>query len=379
MGWQDIAKGVGSSFKSTGANADGSTNPYAGMGQAALGGVFSMMGAKGESDDRNKLLQSQQQNNAADRVGSLQQSIMGDRLTRDKLVSDRNPMGADQQYMQQQLLRNIMFQKMMGGPSLVPMNSKVQGKLDASGWKPFKPTLQDGWETGDSMFGKGMSLDALGQNSKYNSMLSQGTAPQTDYSRVYGASPQTQAMQDEASQYNDYQTGMRQGGQEKWLADAIDGQKAQQAGAQQKKGSIWGKVLKGIGAGASCIPGIGTPIARGATARGTKQDGGSWKQAALAGGMAAVPFGLGKLGGAIGGSAGAALSKFANPMGIGGAAKSPIQNAITSGVGAFGKTFQPQGGGFAGGGLPQPPGPFQNKFAQPPAGFQPMNPSFGVR
>jgi hypothetical protein len=383
MDWGNLAGAIGKSFATSGKNADGSSNPYAGIGQSAMQGVFGMMQAKGQSDDQKKMMAAQQANAGQDRISSLQQSIMGDTLTRDKMYADRNPLGSQQQYMQQQMLRDIMLQKMMGGPQIQPINSKVQEKLNASGWKPFTPQLRSGWEEGPSMFGKEMSLNALGQGDQVNALLTGGRAPQTNFSRIYGDNAQTQAMQNEAANYNDYATQQRQAGPEKWLQDAIDGQKAQQAAEQQKKqggGNIFGKILKGIGAGASFIPGIGQIVAPIATAAGGLINGEGWKKSLGNAALSAIPMGLGKLGGAIGGTAGSILGKVANPMGLGGKAANPVQNAIQGGMKGVSTMFQPQGGGFAGGGLPQAPQQqpqFQNQFAQQPGGFKPVNPRFG--
>lgn len=355
----------------------GGINPYAGIGQSALSGIGAMLASKGQSDDRDKQMAFSAAQGRDNRVSDLQQSIMGDTLSRDKMYSDRNPLGAQQQYMQQQLLRDIMLQKAMGGPQLQPINAKVKAKLDASGWKPFAPTFRSGWEEGPSMFGKEMSLNALGQGDQVNSLLTGGRAPQTNFARTYGDNPQTQALQSEAANYNKYATGLREGGPEKWLADAID-QRNAAAQPQQKQGggNIFGKLLKGVGAGLSFIPGIGQIAAPIATAAGGLINGEGWKKSLMQGGMAAIPFGLGKLGGAVGGTVGNVLGRVANPMGVGGA-RPPVQNAITSGVGAFGKTFQPQGGGFMGGQFPQRPPQGPNPFAQQPQGFRYQNPTFG--
>jgi hypothetical protein len=183
-------------------------------------------------------------------------------------------------------------------------------------------------------------------------------------------------MQDEAEKYNQYQTGMRQQGQEKWLADAVDQRNAAAAQPQQKKGNIFSKILKGAGGVASFIPGIGQIVAPALTFAGGMAGGEGWKKSALGAGMAAIPFGLGKLGGAIGGTAGNILGKVANPLSKGVGKVNNVQNAITSGVGAFGQTFQPQGGGFMGGQPQQGPPQFQNQFAPQGGGFQPMNPRF---
>jgi hypothetical protein len=151
-------------------------------------------------------------------------------------------------------------------------------------------------------------------------MLSQGRGPQTDWAKMLGDSPQAQGMNAQNAAYANYQTGARQAGPEKWLQDAIDGQKAQQVQAQQqaaqKKGGGIGGTLGGlmkIGGGvASMFPGIGTAIGAGLNVAGSKLQGNSWGDALKSGAMAAIPFGVGKVAGGMSGIAGM-LAKQAIP------------------------------------------------------------------
>jgi hypothetical protein len=312
-----------------------------------------MLASKGQSDDAEKLaaqeFQRQQLLQGGNNIGTLQQSIMGDTLARDKMYMDEAKTGWQQDYLQKQMMKDFILQRLMSPSSAIqPTNKDVIASLAASGYKPFTPTLGNGWDQGASPFGREMSQNSLGQRADTLSMLSQGRGPQTDWTKMLGDSPQAQAMNTQNANYANYQTGARQAGPEKWLQDAIDGQRAQQAAeAAKKKGGGIGGALGGLmkigGSVASMFPGIGTGIGAGLNIAGSKLQGNSWGDALKSGAMAAVPFGVGKVAGGIGGIAGTLARNAAPPVANKLLAPQPYGSQFMGGPGA---AMRP--GGFTG-------------------------------
>jgi hypothetical protein len=335
--------------------------------------LMGMLANKGQQDQQNKMAAMSQADRQSTALGDIYARNQADQQARDFRYMDEAKLGWDQNYLQKQMAKNIAMQQLLGGyQGVQPTNEKVKAKLAGIGWKPFVPQLQDGW--GMDIFSRDAANQSLAQRQNDLSMLSQGNS-------ALGGQEGPMAWGTGSNrEYSQYQ----QQSKNQNLQNAIDAVKspytqAAQQQPEQKKGSIWGKILKGVGMGASFIPGIGTPIAIGATALGTKLDGGSWKDALKAGGMAAIPFGLGKIGGAIGGTVGGVMQKVANPMNIGGS--KPIQmigqQAAQMGQDALGRAIQ-GGSNFYTGQYQQPQGQMNlPSYAPPTGGFMglPQNPT----
>lgn len=156
-------------------------------GSSLLSGILGGIGAMGQGKREERMSREQQAMQQAIMQQQLglqgAQGLMNDSLTRDLSLEQAAPLGWSQGYEQQQLLRNMLLQKLMNGPSVQPTNPEVMERLKASGWQPFKPTIPEEW-TNVNPFGVDQTMGALANRQGILDKLSGGRAPGLDFAHM---------------------------------------------------------------------------------------------------------------------------------------------------------------------------------------------------
>ena len=231
---------------------------------AILGGVGAIGQGRREERMNEQQLAMMQQQMAQSGAGQL----MNDSLTRDMGLEQAAPLGWSQGYQQQQLLRNMLMQKLQGGPSIQPTNPDVLARLEQSGWKPFKPTIPEDWQNVNP-FGAGQTMEALANRQGVLDKLSGGRAPALDFAQL-GLNPEmAQRLNQTTGNYrqfaaDDYNSNANR------LMEAINLNRQGTNQAQPGGGGGIGSRLGGAASGAlmgaklgSFVPGIGNAIGAG--------------------------------------------------------------------------------------------------------------------
>ena len=234
---------------------------------AAMGGIGAIgAGQRQErlSQEQNALQQAIMQQQMAQQGA---QGLKNDSLTRDMALESAAPLGWGQGYQQQQLLRNMVLQKMMNGPGVMPTNPDVIDRLNQSGWKPFKPTIPEEWQNVNA-FGVNQTMEALANRQGILDKLSGGRAPGLNFQGMGLPGDLGDQLQQRTGDYRQYAADDYNSNAAR-LMEAINLNR-QGTNQQPQKGSGGGVGSRlasaGLGAasgakiGSMIMPGVGTAI-----------------------------------------------------------------------------------------------------------------------
>lgn len=231
-------------------------------GQSILTGLFGMLASKGQSNQANATAAANQQMSREQMQMLLQQSIMGDKQTRDLSLADQAPVGWEQQYTQKQLVNNLMLQKLLQPKQLWHPNEKVMERINAMPKAP-QLTIPDEWQQVNP-FGTQMTMEALAGRQGVLDLLSGGRGPGIDFTNM-GINPE------QAAALNQRTGGYRQYAGQQYNTSVNNAQQAmggdQLSQSSGGGGSRLSSALSGAGTGATLgslipIPGVG-PLAGG--------------------------------------------------------------------------------------------------------------------
>jgi hypothetical protein len=276
-------------------------------GQTAVSMAGAGLSAYGAAQDRNAA----REDNLANRQMNAQQFAAqmaqrqseqdeSNQMGRAQAAVSASPMGAEQEFAQ----RNALFHQLLGSarnfsvtpgdPAVAGAMGKMSGgmRLPEGGLDPaMLDRLYGDKATLASIQGRQNAigqLNPMGQQTQLGAMFG---AAGNDASAAVSAGQQGLANTMQTNQDAQRQIIMRA------LDNDITGEKQPQ---EKKKGNIFGKILKGVGVGASFIPGVGQIVAPIATFAGGMVDGDGFKKSLVNGGLAAIPAGLGKVAKGVG-------------------------------------------------------------------------------
>ncbi len=284
-------------------------------GQALISGTLGGIGAIGQGRREERMNDQQIALQRAIMQQQGAQGMMNDSLTRDMALEQAAPLGWGQGYQQNQLLRNMLMQKIQNGPSGGAVPASIQGKLDQMGYKPFKPTIPEEWGSVNP-FGVDHARGPIIKRQGILDKLSGGKAPALDFAHMGLPQEMADRYQQQTGDYRQFTADDYNVGQNR-LLEAIN---MNRQGTNQQ--------MPGQGGG----PGIGSMIAG----------------SAIPIGMAAMSM-MGK------GGAGGAGNVLKSVAGMGGRAGGGAAGAATSGLGMANAAAGPigMGLGLASGFLPE--------------------------
>lgn len=285
-------------------------------GQTAVGAIGAGLGAYGASKsaeaDRNLSAQQFGANMAQRQLENDQQL----QLQRASAGAAASPLGQDQNFAARQALvkqllgnaRNVSVTP--GDPAVAAAMGSVSGgmRLPESGFNP---------EMLEKLFGDQATMASLAQRAQNVGQINPHAA-QFDMTTIFGdaAQPHMDATRNASQSLIDQQEAASSK-QRELIQRAIDEDIRGEKQPKQGGGNIFGKILKGVGMGASFIPGVGQIVAPIATGLGGLVNGDGLKSSLINAGMSAIP-GL-----AAGGKLGTDVAKFA---------KSGIGKAVLGGI-----------------------------------------------
>jgi hypothetical protein len=325
----------GSLFQGPNYTGGGATQPLAPeqAGPSRLQSVLDILGSKGgqtavaavgaglSAYGQNKQDAANRAQNANQFAATMAQRELennqGQQLARSTAAAGADPLGASQGFAQKQaifgeLMKNARnFQATPGDPAVAGAMGSLSGgmRLPEGG---FDPQLVQ------SLFGPEATMASIAHRQKQVGQINPG-GPSFDMGSIYGDA--AQPLMNDITSANKLALEQQQADaakQREIIQRALDNDLAGEKQAQQKKGNIFGKILKGASIGAGFIPGVGQVLSPALSFAGGMVDGDGFKSSALNAGMSAIP-GL-----AAGGKLGANAAKFA---------KSGAGKVILNGVG----------------------------------------------
>jgi hypothetical protein len=313
-------------------------------GSSLISGVLNGFGNLAQNTQNQQNFQQQlSQNSALAQAQMAMQANQGNQqndLTRQLALAQQAPTGWDQQYEQQQLLRNLMLQKLTN-PSGGYIPQAIADRLGTAG-KQFTPTIPDEWKNAN-VFGLDATQQSLAQRQGVLDLLSQGKAPGIDFMHngYQNSNPdRAQALQDQTNQYrqyvgNDANTNLQN------LQEAINlSRNANTGKGGGGGGSSLGAHVGGAASGAmtgatigSVVPGIGTGIGAGVGALigAFKGKGGGGSTGDTSGPLGTYQFMQGPQNPYAGFSGGSIAPPQGSPTGGGGSPMQPPQQQYIGG------------------------------------------------
>lgn len=264
----------------------------------AAGAGISAYGAN-KSAEANRAQSAQQF--AAEMAQRQLESGQADQRARAAATVDASPLGAEQQFAQ----RNAILNSILGNAqnfSVRPGDSAI-GAAMGPGPQGGLRLPNGGLDKGmlDRLYGDEATMASIQNRAKTIGQLNPH-APVMEMDSLFGDKAEHRMNDITASNQSEMERQFaEQQHQREIIARAIDedirGEKQPQ---KSGGGNIFGKILKGIGTGASFIPGVGQVVAPIATGLGGLVNGDGLKSSLINAGISAIPglAGAGKLGGA---------------------------------------------------------------------------------
>lgn len=269
-------------------------------GQTVVNAAAAGLGAYGQAKQAGE----DRAQNAAQFGANMAQRQMeadqADQRSRAAATLDASPLGGDQRFAQQQAL----FGQLLGNArnfSVAPGDPRVAAAMGA-GPQGGMRLPEGGFDPAmiERLFGDQATLASLAQHGQQIGQMNPH-APVMDMAPMFGqaGATATSGIKDA----NAIEMARQQAESDKQreiirraLEQDIAGEKAKKEGG----GNIFGKILKGVGMGASFIPGVGQIAAPVLTGLGGLVNGDGLKSSLINAGVSAIPFGAGKIAKAAG-------------------------------------------------------------------------------
>jgi hypothetical protein len=214
----ELAGGTGSSLLS-GLGKYAQSN----AGSSLIGTGLNALGKYADQKRQDELTQQQQQFAAYQLQQQLanqrQGQIVSDQANRSANLATQSPVGWDQNYEQQNMIKGMLLNKLMSGNS-IPVPQSVKDSWSQSGYTPGAGyQIPDSWKNSD-LFGMSPTMQSIGNRQNVLQALAGGNAPSIDFNNYRGIDPSlaanlntsTQQQQDKQKQlYNAITQQYKQG------------------------------------------------------------------------------------------------------------------------------------------------------------------------
>jgi len=291
-------------------------------GQTAVSGIGAGLQAYGQHKDSEANRAQSAQQFAAQMAQRQLEGDRGHQLSQATAGNAANPLGTEQGFAQQQALLG----QLLGGArnfSVTPGNPRITAAMGAGPQGGIR-LPEGGFDPAmmERLFGDKATLASLQQHGQQVGQINPG-GPAMDLGAMFGQAGADTSQAVNAANQGVLQQQLDQSAQQReTIRRAIEQDIRGEKAGEKKKGNIFGKLLKGVGVGASFIPGVGQVVAPIASFAGGMVDGDGFKSSLGNAALSAVPMGLGKVAKAAGTAS--TLGKVAN---------SPITRAILGGRG----------------------------------------------
>jgi hypothetical protein len=262
-------------------------------GATISAGAGLLQGAQQNAQSNKQMAQNSNQFRA-DILQRQHESDINDQRSRSTSAAELDPLGASQMF----AAKNALISKVLGGAQNIHYTPGDAGIASAMGSVSMPSVPHFSADELNKYFGDNTTQASIAQRQKSIGQVDPNH-PAFDLSTMFGNSPDgspNSFMTDiQSSNHQALQHQMDASAQSR--NDIMQALQADQQSQQQQKpehhGNIFGKILKGVGIGASFIPGVGQIVAPIATGLGGLVNGDGLKSSLINAGISAIPMGGG--------------------------------------------------------------------------------------